>query len=59
MGGLARPRTLQILGRMKLNGHVDPELIDIVVRERVCLRYAQQFLEPAQIDDEEVNLIPD
>jgi HD-GYP domain-containing protein (c-di-GMP phosphodiesterase class II) len=50
--------SLAILGRMKLGGHVDPDLFDIFVRERVYLRYAQEFLDPEQIDEVDPASIP-
>ncbi len=56
--GKTLTESLHILGQMKLDGHVDPDLFDIFVRERVYLRYAQQFMESAQIDDVDVNRIP-
>jgi hypothetical protein len=49
---------LQILGRMKTNHHIDPDLFDVFVRKKVYLRYAQQFLEPRQIDHVDVSKIP-
>jgi HD-GYP domain-containing protein (c-di-GMP phosphodiesterase class II) len=50
--------SLRILGQMRLTGHVDPDLFDIFVRERVYLRYAQQFMDPEQIDEVDVSQIP-
>ncbi|HLD09853.1 MAG TPA: HD domain-containing phosphohydrolase, partial [Methylophilaceae bacterium] len=41
--------SLNILGKMKLDNHIDPDLFDVFIREKVYLRYAQQFLEPEQI----------
>ena len=49
---------LQILGRMKLNNHIDPDLFDVFIRKKVYLRYAQEFLEPRQIDYVDVSKIP-
>jgi len=49
---------LQILGRMKLNNHIDPDLFDVFIRKKVYLRYAQEFLEPRQIDYVDVSTIP-
>jgi len=49
---------LQILGRLKVNNHIDPDLFDVFVRKKVYLRYAQQFLEPRQIDHVDVSKIP-
>jgi len=42
--------SIQILGRMKVGNHIDPDLFDVFLRERVYLTYAQQFLDPKQID---------
>ncbi len=49
---------LQILGRMKLNNHIDADLFDVFVRKKVYLRYAQKFLEPKQIDHVDMSKIP-
>lgn len=49
---------LKILGRMKLNNHIDPDLFDVFVRKKVYLQYAQRFLEPRQIDHVDVSKIP-
>ena len=43
--------SLHILGKMKLDNHIDPDLFDIFVREKIYLKYAQLFLEPEQIDE--------
>lgn len=50
--------SLHILGKMKLDNHIDPDLFDIFVREKIYLRYAQQFLEPEQIDEVDESAIP-
>jgi HD-GYP domain-containing protein (c-di-GMP phosphodiesterase class II) len=42
--------SLAILGRMKLDHHVDPDLFDVFLRERVYLEYAKRFLPAEQID---------
>jgi HD-GYP domain-containing protein (c-di-GMP phosphodiesterase class II) len=49
---------LQILGRMKLNNHIDPDLFDVFIRKKVYLRYANEFLEPNQIDHVDLNEVP-
>lgn len=41
---------LQIMGRMTLEGHIDPDLFDLFVRERVYLEYARRHLKPEQLD---------
>jgi len=48
--GKTLTESLQILGTFKVNGHIDPDLFDIFVGKKVYLRYAQQFLDPDQID---------
>ena len=50
--------SLHILGNLKLNGHIDPELFDVFVREKVFLKYAQQFLDAEQIDEVDEKAIP-
>ncbi len=56
--GKTLSESLEILGRFKLDGHVDPDLFDIFVRDRVYLRYARDFLDPAQIDEVDPARIP-
>jgi HD-GYP domain-containing protein (c-di-GMP phosphodiesterase class II) len=56
--GKTLSESLAILGKMKQGGHVDPDLFDIFVRERVYLKYAREFLDPEQIDEVDENLIP-
>ena len=49
---------LTILGKFKLNGHIDPDLYDIFLWEKVYLKYAEQFLDAAQIDEVTLSMIP-
>jgi HD-GYP domain-containing protein (c-di-GMP phosphodiesterase class II) len=56
--GKTLSESLAILGRMKEGGHVDPELFDVFVRDKVYLRYAHEFLDPEQIDDVDESRIP-
>ncbi len=56
--GKTLSESLTILGRMKLEGHVDPDLFDIFMWDRVYLKYAKQFLDPEQIDDVDPQRIP-
>jgi len=51
-------QALTILGRMKQDQHVDPDLFDVFIREKVYLRYADKFLEPRQIDEVDLGTIP-
>ncbi len=52
--GMKLSQAMGIMNRFKHNGHIDPDLFDVFVGEKVYLRYAEQFLDPWQID--EVNL---
>jgi HD-GYP domain-containing protein (c-di-GMP phosphodiesterase class II) len=56
--GKTLTESLTILGKFKLNGHIDPDLFDIFIWEKVYDKYARQFLDPDQIDEEDVTQIP-
>ncbi len=56
--GKTLSEALSILGQFALNGHIDPDLFQVFVREKVYLRYAKQFLEPEQIDEVDEAQIP-
>ena len=49
---------LQILGKMKLGNHIDPDLFDLFVSEKIYMRYANEYLDPDQIDEVDENKIP-
>lgn len=50
--------SLQILGRMKLDHHIDPDIFDVFIREKIYLTYAEQFLSESQIDEVDHSTIP-
>jgi HD-GYP domain-containing protein (c-di-GMP phosphodiesterase class II) len=56
--GKTLTESLTILGHFKQNGHVDPELFDLFIREKIYLDYAKKFLDPSQIDEVDLNKIP-
>ncbi|MGH8244903.1 MAG: GAF and HD-GYP domain-containing protein, partial [Gammaproteobacteria bacterium] len=56
--GKTLSESLHILGKFRENGHIDPDLFDIFIRKRVYLKYAQQFLDPDQIDTVDESCIP-
>src|SRR6478736_1706827 len=56
--GKTLSESLQILGRMRLNGHVDPDLFDVFVRRKVYRRYAELFLDKEQIDEVDESALP-
>ncbi len=50
--------TLAILGKMRVENHIDPDIFDLFIRDKIYLRYAEKFLEPEQIDEVDVTRIP-
>ena len=56
--GKTLTESLGILGKFKVNGHIDPDLFDVFIRDKVYLAYAKQFLSPEQIDDVDESKIP-
>jgi HD-GYP domain-containing protein (c-di-GMP phosphodiesterase class II)/HAMP domain-containing protein len=49
---------LFILGSMKQKGHIDPDIFDIFISEKVYLHYAEKYLSKEQIDDIILSKIP-
>jgi len=49
---------LQILGKMRLDNHIDPDLFDLFVSEKVYMKYANEYLDPDQIDEVDEQKIP-
>jgi HD-GYP domain-containing protein (c-di-GMP phosphodiesterase class II) len=49
--GMKLSQAMGIMVNFKKNGHIDPDLFDVFVKEKVYLKYAQQFLDPQQIDE--------
>ena len=41
--GKTLSEALNILGKFKLNGHIDPDLFDVFMWEKVYLKYAEEF----------------
>lgn len=56
--GMPLSQALTILGKMKLGNHIDPDLFDIFINEKVYLRYAEKFLDKEQIDEFDIAAIP-
>jgi len=56
--GKTLTESLEILGRFKQNGHIDPDLFDVFIRQKVYLEYARQYLAPEQIDEVDERRIP-
>jgi HD-GYP domain-containing protein (c-di-GMP phosphodiesterase class II) len=56
--GKTLSESLEILGKFRLNGHIDPDLFDVFVRRKVYRRYAEMFLDTEQIDPVDESKIP-
>jgi HD-GYP domain-containing protein (c-di-GMP phosphodiesterase class II) len=50
--------SLHILGNFALNGHIDPAIFDMFMRQKVYLRFAERFMDPKQIDAINEAVIP-
>ncbi len=49
---------LNILGKMRLDNHIDPDIFNAFVKHRVYLKYADEFLTEEQIDEVDHASIP-
>jgi HD-GYP domain-containing protein (c-di-GMP phosphodiesterase class II) len=49
---------LKIMGFMKQDDHIDPDIFEIFIKQRIYLDYADEFLDPEQIDKIEEAKIP-
>jgi hypothetical protein len=49
--GMKLSEALRILGNFRNNGHIDPDLFDVFVKQKVYLKYAEHYLEASQIDE--------
>jgi HD-GYP domain-containing protein (c-di-GMP phosphodiesterase class II) len=56
--GKTLTESLQILGNFRQVGHIDPDLFDVFIRQKVYQRYAEQFLDANQIDRVDESKIP-
>jgi HD-GYP domain-containing protein (c-di-GMP phosphodiesterase class II) len=56
--GKTLTESLHILGKFKEGGHIDPDLFDIFIRQKVYQRYAELFLDGNQIDRVDESRIP-
>src|SRR5438067_6821763 len=56
--GKTLSESLEILGRMRQNHHIDPDLFDVFVRRKVYRRYAEMFLDKEQIDEVDESRVP-
>jgi HD-GYP domain-containing protein (c-di-GMP phosphodiesterase class II) len=56
--GKTLTESLNILGKMKLGQHIDPDLFDIFMWERVYEAYAKLYMSPEQIDNVDLSKVP-
>jgi len=56
--GMPISQALTILGKMKLEQHIDPDIFDVFVDKKVYLKYAEKYLNPEQIDEVNLETIP-
>jgi len=54
--GKTLSESLGILRRFRDNGHIDPHLFEVFVRQKVYAKYAERFLDPEQIDEVDPNV---
>ena len=52
--GKTLSQAMRILGFMKNDAHIDTELFEVFVKEKIYLKYAEEFLDPEQIDEVEL-----
>lgn len=49
--GMKLSQAIEIMKKFAAGGHIDPDLFEVFLRQKVYRRYAEAFLDPAQIDD--------
>ena len=49
--GKTLSQAMRILGFMKNDAHIDADLFEIFVKEKIYMKYAEGFLDPEQIDE--------
>jgi hypothetical protein len=48
--GMKLSQAMGIMSNFRKNGHIDPDLFDVFVKQGVYRSYAEQFLDPGQVD---------
>jgi len=51
-------QALTILGKMKEEHHIDPDLFDVFIHEKVYLEYAEKYLSEEQRDQVDIKTLP-
>jgi len=55
--GKTLSETVQIMARMAHEGHIDADIFELFLREKVYLDYAKSFLREEQIDDVDIETV--
>jgi HD-GYP domain-containing protein (c-di-GMP phosphodiesterase class II) len=50
---------LRIMAFMAKDGHLDVDLFDIFIKEKIYQRYAEQHIDPNQVDAIDISQLPD
>ena len=53
--GMKLSQAVSILANFARNGHIDPDLFEVFMHNRIYQKYAQAFLDPVQIDEVNFN----
>ncbi len=56
--GKSLTESITILAKMKLGGHIDPDVFDVFIREKIYLEYCQKFFPELSIEDIDLSHIP-
>jgi HD-GYP domain-containing protein (c-di-GMP phosphodiesterase class II) len=48
--GMKLSQAMSIMANFRKNGHIDPDLFEVFVKQGVYRRYAEAFLDPGQVD---------
>ena len=56
--GMLLSQALKILGRMKVEKHIDPDLFDVFMNQKIYLKYANEYLSKDQVDEINLRDIP-
>lgn len=51
-------KALQIMGQMKIDGHIDPDLFDVFMDSKIYQRYAENYLDSSECDVVDLSTIP-
>jgi len=56
--GMNLSMALRILGSMKEESHIDPDIFDVFISEKIYLQYAEDFMDAEQIDELDLTKLP-